>query len=418
VRALLFTLALAGCGAEHSTAWQLAEGGRYLDDAGYRRDALVRSLANPDNAYSTQRLASYGRGWERLPEWRPRSRTLEADDAAAIMRGGIAALADRPTPPPLWDGTRPTELVEWIALGERVFFGFPLRPEPLMEWALTAPELAESFGVTPLPDGSYPGLRVIVDLDGATRVGITCALCHAAASGGDALVAGRARRNFDYGSLRLAYHAATGVPVEPDLARRMRTWGPGRADVTEDDEDPVAIPDLWGLAAQSALTQAGTIRQDDSPVALALRQETQYLQACGHRARPPRELALALALYLRSLQPPPNTRTHDQVTARGARLFAQGCVGCHDNAALGGPPVSAATVGTDPALANGHARGTGRYRPPALLDVRDAAPYLHDGSVVSLDALLSPSRLTGGHRYGAELDDDDRAALIAFLGTL
>jgi hypothetical protein len=73
----------------------------------------------------------------------------------------------------------------------------------------------------------------------------------------------------------------------------------------------------------------------------------------------------------------------------------------------------------------------GAYRPPALLDVRDAAPYLHHGAVPSLEDLLSPERLspsyTGsplgpgavpGHRFGTTLAAAERAALIAFLRTL
>src|SRR6185436_18856903 len=132
----------------------------------------------------------------------------------------------------------------------------------LMEFALGRPALAASVGMEQAPDGSYPGLRVMVDTDGRTRVGITCALCHAQVRD-SALVVGAARRSFDYGALRLAYHRETGAPVDPELARRMATWGPGRADVTEDnDEDPVAIPDLWGLRDEGFLTQAGTIRQE------------------------------------------------------------------------------------------------------------------------------------------------------------
>ena len=59
-------------------------------------------------------------------------------------------------------------------------------------------------------------------------------------------------------ALRLAYHRDTGAPIDPGLAARMATWGPGRADVTEDDdEDPVAIPELWALRERRYLTQAG-----------------------------------------------------------------------------------------------------------------------------------------------------------------
>src|SRR5687768_13004705 len=51
----------------------------YLDDVGFRRAALERSLENPDNGYSRDRLASYARadqGWELLPEWNPRTMPL------------------------------------------------------------------------------------------------------------------------------------------------------------------------------------------------------------------------------------------------------------------------------------------------------------------------------------------------------
>src|SRR5690606_31786250 len=128
--------------------------------------------------------------------------------------------------------------------------------------------------------------------DGEARVGITCALCHVAIEGGEVVV-GRARRDFDYGGMRLAYHRDSGAPLDPELARRMASWGPGRADITEDDdEDPVAIPDLWRLRELGALTQAATLRHAelgaDAPLALAIRQETQLLHANRERARPPR----------------------------------------------------------------------------------------------------------------------------------
>lgn len=114
-------------------------------------------------------------------------------------------------------------------------------------------------------------------------------------------------------------------------------------------------------------------------------------------------------------------------SARGAQLFGKSCSGCHDNEAYGGAPVPAAQVRTDPALALGHARGTGAYRPPSLLAVGDAAPYLHHGAVASLEDLLSTRRFTAGyvgplgvgavvgHAYGTELGEEDRAALVAFL---
>lgn len=394
-------LLLLACKRERS------EQDRYLEDRAFRRKVLEASLANPKNTYSQQRLGAYALergGWDSLPEWSP--------GTARVGRG------EKVPDAPFWDGKRPTTQEGWEALGRRVFFDYPLRPEPLAEFALTHESLAAASGVQRDAEGIYPGLTAFMDIDGRQRVGITCALCHSTVIDG-VTVPGFARRTFDYGKLRLAYHAETKSAVDPELARRMAYWGPGRADVTEDvDEDPVAIPDLWGLKEQTELTQAGTIKQV-SPAALAIRQETQLLHSNHERVRPPRELAWALAMYLYSLKPPPEALPRVDVS-RGAALFDRACSDCHSNAAYGGPVVDAERVGTDLALANGTARGTGTYRPPSLIRVSKAAPYLHHGAVPTLEGLFDAERLktVPGHDYGTDWPAEDRAALIDFLRTL
>ena len=440
--AALAVMTIVACRAAEPTpwsdAWLAREAERYLGPTAHRRAALEASLVNPDNVYSRQRLKSYGRdtvGWDALPVWNPRSRPIDraaADELARRVWPQVGTAR-------LWDGRRPTSQAAWIELGRRVFFEYPLRAElgaehALMPWsadrplAVDAVATAAALGIERTPAGDLPGLVVFDDVDGARRVGITCAICHTAIRDG-VVVAGAARRRFDLGRLRLDYFRDTGAAVDAELARRMATWGPGRADVTEDDdEDPVAIPDLWGLRAEGFLTQAGTIRQV-GPAALAIRQETQLLHANGLRIRPPRELAWALAMYLYALEPPPiATRVSNP---RGATLFDAHCRRCHANEIHGGDPMPVEQVGTDPSLANGRARGTGRYRIAPLVRVVDGAPYLHDGSVPTLDALLSADRLapdfTGGargpgpihgHAYGLELAAADRAALIAYLASL
>ena len=419
----LLLAALVGCGggepARWSDAWLEREADRYLGDTSHRRAALEASLVNPDNVYSRQRLAAYGRdttGWDALPVWNPRSRPVDASAAADLARGVW------PEPPEqrLWDGVRPTSRAGWVELGRRVFFEFPLRAEIAMEHALlSAPaDAAAALGVERTPAGDVPGLVVFDDVDGARRVGITCAVCHTAIRDG-AVVAGAARRRLDLGRLRLRYFSETGTAVDPGLAARMAVWGPGRADVTEDDdEDPVAIPDLWGLRDESFLTQAGTIRHV-GPAALAIRQETQLLHANRLRVRPPRELAWALAMYLYSLEPPPARPVADrEALARGATLFEAHCRYCHASAIHAGDPIPVEKVGTDPELANGRARGTGRYRISPLVRIADGAPYLHDGSVPSLDLLLSSERLAPGHLFGTELPATERADLVRYLGSL
>ncbi|MDB4960621.1 MAG: hypothetical protein JWP01_620 [Myxococcales bacterium] len=414
-----------------SDAWILREGQRFLADTPYRRVALEHSLTNHQNLYSRQRLASYGRGtggWDLLPVWNPRSRPVTAELVTELARGEMPAVAADQAP--LWDGVEPTTMAGWIALGRRVFFEYPMRAEVYMEYGLTRPEIADAVGVERTSVGAVPGLVVFRNTDGDTRVGITCAICHSTVRDGT-LVVGAARRRFDYGRLRLAYFAETGAPVDPELARRMATWGPGRADVTEDnDEDPVTIPDLYGVREQRWLTQAGTIRHD-SPLALAIRQETQLTDSNHQLVRPPRALAWALAVYVYSLAPPARAVTRSPVVEHGATVFAARCATCHANAAFGGRPIAASTIGTNPSLATGRGRGTGSYRVPTLLGVRDGAPYLHDGSVSSLAELVSPDRLDPGyragrlgpgpipgHRAGTDLDRSDRDALLAFLETL
>lgn len=416
--------------APWSDTWMLEEGRRFVGDTAARRAGLEASLTNHDNMYSRQRLQSYAlgdRGWDLLPVWNPRSVPVTQPLAAVLARGEIPALpADRP---PLWDGVTPTTMEGWIALGRRVFFEYPMRAEVFMEYGLTDPALVAAVGVERPADGSVPGLVVFANVDGETRVGITCAVCHAAVRDG-VLVTGAAHRSFDYGRLRVTYDQIHHTPVDPKLQERMAHWGPGRADVTEDDdEDPVTIPDLWGLRAQRWLTQAGTIRQD-SPMALAIRQETQLIDSNHQLVRPPRELAWALAMFVYSLTPPAPTAPPANV-ARGRAVFASHCKRCHANEAHGGAIIPVEKIGTDPALATGRGRGTGGYRTPPLLGVRDGAPYLHHGAVSSLAELLSPARLAPtytagrlgpgpieGHRAGTSLGADDRAALLAYLETL
>jgi mono/diheme cytochrome c family protein len=406
--------------APWSNPWILAHTESYLDDPAARRAAMEGSLTQPSNLYSEARLTHYGRGtrgWDTLPEWNPRVLPFDRARAEAFARGDRIEVSA----PAFFDGSRPTDWQAWVALGRRVFHELPLRSEPYWADALRDRALAERLGVERAPDGSVPGLVLMRDLDGASRVGITCALCHAAPLvAGRAFVDGRARRALDYGLARVALARSRGRPLSDEAEARFSGWGRGRADVLEElSEVPIAIPDLYGLRALRWLTQGATLRHV-SPLALAVRQETQYVQANHLRTRPPRVLVWALVAFLYALEPPPASAPSPDATtlARGRVLFEAHCRGCHDGPAWSGDPTSLARIETDPELARGRARGTGAYRPAPLLRVRDAAPYLHHGVVPDLASLLSPSREEPGHRFGTDLDETDRAALVAFLETL
>lgn len=401
---------------------------RYLHDGDFRREQALQSLANPDNLYARQRIEDYGlqdRGWDLLPEWVPVSSELNEESLEQLQGGDATHLGADARP--VWDGERPSSPRGWVELGRQVFQRYPIRADRFVEHALRA-GVAEDHGLAPDFDGTYRGVVVFRDVDAEVRVGITCALCHSAEQAGQWLP-GAARRAFNYGSMRVARYEATGEPLRASERARLLSWGPGRADITEDEDgDPVSIPDLWGLSEQSALTQTGAIRQR-TPVALAIRQETQLLHANHQRARPPRELAWALAMYLHSLRPPEPTPSAD--ARAGRAIFDAQCASCHSNAAYGGPAVPAASVGTDPRLAQGKARGTGLYRPASLLGVSHAGPYFHDGSVATLQEVLNPARLRSdytagplgpgpvpGHAFGTQLPLEDRHLLLAFLRSL
>lgn len=396
-----------------------AETERYLTNSAFRRRVLEASLTNPKNVYSLTRLSGYGlegRGWEMLPEWTPTTTSVDNAYVEELRKGAPVAISA--TAKPLWDGTTPTTMSEWVALGEKVFYEYPLRSEVFAEHALRSEELSGRIGLYPDENGVWPGVVAFETLDGDHEIGITCALCHVSLEG-DTSVAGQARRNLDYGEMRLAYYRDTGAVLAENVRARMSRWGPGRADITQDDdEDPVAIVDLWGVRDHEYLTQSGTIHQVH-PAALAIRQETQLLHANQERIRPPRELAWALAMYVYSLTPPAVASSALTARARhGKTLFSQHCDHCHRDKNYGGLLVSAESIGTDPVLANGSARGTGLYRPTPLTRVAQAAPYLHDGTVESLATLLDPKRQVPGHRYGTELSLADRNALVAYMETL
>lgn len=408
--------------APWSADWIHAHAESYLHDPSARRRAMEGSLTQPANLYSEARLAHYGRvreGWDTLPEWNPRVVPIDRARAEALARGDaieVPAEAAR-----FFEGEAPTRWAEWVALGRRVFHELPLRTEPYWTDALRDPALAARLGVARAPDGSVPGLVLVRDVDGVSRVGITCALCHAApAHEGDAFVDGRARRSLDYGLARIELARSLGRTLSPEAEARFTSWGRGRADVLEElSEVPIAIPDLYGLRHLRWLTQGATLRHV-TPLALAVRQETQYVQANHLRTRPPRVLVWALVTFLYSIEPPPRARASSDPDAvlRGRALFDATCRECHDGPAWSGDPTALARIDTHPELARGHARGTGSYRPAPLLRVREAAPYLHDGSVADLEQLLSPAREAPGHRFGTELSSEERASLLAFLDTL
>jgi hypothetical protein len=236
---------------------------------------------------------------------------------------------------------------------------------------------------------------------------------------------------------------------------------------------PVQIPDLISVKDRKYLDHTGMVQQRsivDLMRYAATNQGDGYMQALSHygdflpRGALPDPASLerfsdeqlyALALYVYSLEPPPNPNRFDELAARGQKVFErEGCAGCHPPPHYTNNKITPAesfqvpvahrqkydilpvVVGTDPFLAMQTRRGTGYYKVPPLKGVWYRGPLEHNGSVATLEDWFDPRRLrddyvpTGfkpygmagravkGHEFGLRLSNVEKEALLAFLRSL
>lgn len=157
-------------------------------------------------------------------------------------------------------------------------------------------------------------------------------------------------------------------------------------------------------------------------------------------AAQPATIVKALAAYVRSLRSPENRfdrwvkGNDDALSPRekeGFHLFVgrAGCVGCHgtwrftddrfhDIGLPGTDPGRGAVAGGIPGLA--------AFKTPSLRDLTRTAPYMHDGSLSTLEAvvdhysdkLIPRASLDTSVVRNLKLDAEDKARLVAFLKTL
>lgn len=167
------------------------------------------------------------------------------------------------------------------------------------------------------------------------------------------------------------------------------------------------------------------------------------------------EQLYALALYIYSLQAPPNPNQFGALAARGQKIFGrEGCSTCHVPPFYTNNKLTPAigfripeehksrydilpvVVGTDPRLTMETRRGTGYYKVPSLKGVWYRSMFEHNGSVATLEDWFDARRLKGdyvptgfkgfgiesravpGHEFGLKLSPEEKEALIAFLKTL
>jgi mono/diheme cytochrome c family protein len=420
---LLVVAGLSGCGPAPSPTAS-ASPDLYLTDAAYRRAELVSSLVNPRNGYSELRLTHYESGgaadWARLPEWNPPAVPLSLD----ALAGGTATRSGAARTLTIGEDARAGSDAALRALGEEAFFRYPMQLADAAA-GLGSRENAELYGLWVDDSHGVGGLVQVTLPDGQTELAQTCSTCHATSRGG-VLVAGASNERLDWGALVVDTTPASSGAAAP-LA-----WGPGRLDVTTaTGAEPCRIPDLRPVRWQTHLHQDATVEQRDVAM-LAIRIETLMITSHNAVVRPPREIALGLALFIRSLADAlPRSEPTTPAEMRGGTIFAEQCASCHAEPGLTGPPVPLDVVGTDPTLGLSLNRGTGTYRVPTLRGLGTRGPLLHDGTLAGPAALLDAARLAPdyrgglhgpgpivGHPFGLGLDAAEREDLLAFLGTL
>lgn len=246
------------------------------------------------------------------------------------------------------------------------------------------------------------------------RYGVTCALCHTQIDATGQRHDGLPSRSYDQG---LLLAACIDQPIHYKAQNRnldqLMSYRPGRNDSSSDGmHNPTEIPSLWGLASH------GPVRWNGDTPSL----ELQIDRNLSARSAPPAVIAL-LAAYLRSLGQAAAaeaavTIAHPARSA-GRRVFSKTCARCHEPPLYtNGRVIPLSTLATDATRISAVLPNSGNgYKVPTLLGLSRTAPYLHDGSVPSVEALLDPQR-SGGHRFGLSLSLPDRAALLHFLHAL
>ncbi len=279
-----------------------------------------------------------------------------------------------------------------------------------------------------------------------TSVGITCALCHSTVD--DALAPGIGHRLDGWANTTLDVGAILALSPALDAATKAEVslWGPGKYDPRHHYFDgtaivplnspslPIVIPPIYGLQRVGFETVSG-----DGPISYW----NSYVgvgQMGGHGSfRDPRigvrisqhpdlvtpKLLPLLAYQLSLATPaPPAGSVDPAAAARGRSVFrgAAGCARCHQGPAFtdvlsGSPrrwPVlhEPSEVGTEAGYAARTA--TKRYRTTPLRALFQHAPYFHDGSAATLEAVVDHYDA----QFGLNLSGAQKADLVQYLKSI
>ena len=384
-------------------------------------------------------------------------------------------------------------------------------PDPKQDPEQYAERFQRRYGLHPAPypnDGLPMGLRRAVRSDGTSGLSLDCMVCHGGSIGGESLV-GLGNTQLDLKSLLDDLTIADGKKPPFSVFTLNSTRGTNNAgqiavvllSMRNTDLSQRRFPLLTGAWLPELdtppwwiLGKKQTKYYDGRTDARATRSNMQFLlgdlDLAGFEEL--EETFEDIDAYLKRIEPPRYPFTIDQAAAeRGLGVFESRCTRCHGSyGAEGSYPnkvIPIDVIGTDPARLVGlsdpfvdhyNASWFGQrfpvvepaigYQAPPLDGIWASAPYLHNGSVPTLAALLNsterPARFTRppwtdlkdydpvrvgwrhdgpsgleagpaslprrivdtsvwglgnqGHTFGDALDENDRRDLIEYLKTL
>jgi len=274
--------------------------------------------------------------------------------------------------------------------------------------------------------------------DTLTRVGITCALCHSTVD--DSFAPGIGKRLDGWPNRDLNPGAI--IALSPALSTTAKavynSWGAGKYDPRFNQDGlngPQVIPPAYGLDGIHRITSTG----DGEDLAYWNRY-VGVTQMGGHGSFSERRTGVnvtngtddlitsklpALQAYQLTLQaPPPPAGSFDSVAAERGRLVFKGpgtCTTCHSGTEFTDAnsrlhPATEVVSEPEPDGAPSYASrsATKQYRTAPLRGLWQHAPYFHNGSAPTLEAVVQ----TYNARKSLGLTDTQLADLVQYLKSL
>ena len=181
-------------------------------------------------------------------------------------------------------------------------------------------------------------------------------------------------------------------------------------------------PALWGVADTAPYNWIGTNPTLESQSTAAIK--THFVDEV-----PKPEDVAAITAYMKTIKPPASRQDQGRLTPKelaGEEIFVGkgGCIACHSGSfftdnqlhLINVPQNSTTPLG--PANDPGNPNVPGAFNTPTLRDVRNTAPYMHNGNFKTLEEVVrfyNTNELTGGplRLTGDEIDE-----LVAYLKSL